>query len=67
MKFNKVKCKILHQGQGNPKHRLGGEGLESSPEKKDLGVSVDERLNMSWRFALAAQNTTVSWVASREV
>jgi len=39
MKFNKAKYKVLLMGQGNPKHkyRLGGAGVESSPEKKDLG------------------------------
>ncbi|GAB0179392.1 cAMP-dependent protein kinase inhibitor alpha [Grus japonensis] len=49
MKFSKAKCKVLHMGQGNPKHnyRLGREWIETSPEEKDLGVLVDVKVNVT--------------------
>lgn len=50
-------------GQGNPKdkHRLRDEWLESSPEVKDSGVLLDEKLNRIQECALAKPQPKVGY------
>lgn len=69
MKINKARCKVLHLGLGHlkQKYRLGGEGIESSSEKKDLRLLMREKPNLTWQQAFAAQNPTIPWAASHEV
>ncbi|KAJ7403530.1 hypothetical protein WISP_150438 [Willisornis vidua] len=64
LKFNKAKCKVLHLGWGNPKHRYSQRLDDSSLQEKDLGMPVDEKLNMSQQYA---KKPTISWAASKAV
>jgi len=60
MKFNKARCKVLHMGRGHPKHkyRLNIKRIERSPEEKDLGMLVDQKLSMAQQCALTVQKAS---------
>ena len=57
MRLYKAKSKVLHLSHGNLHnlYKLWNERTEHSPAKKDLGVLVDGKLNVSQQCALTAQ------------
>ncbi|TRZ19202.1 hypothetical protein HGM15179_007875 [Zosterops borbonicus] len=56
--IKKTKCKMLDMGADHLQYqyRIRIEWAESSPEEKDLGILVDEKLNITQQCVLAAQN-----------
>ncbi|PKU39983.1 rna-directed dna polymerase from mobile element jockey-like [Limosa lapponica baueri] len=57
IRINKAKYRVLNMDWGKPSINtgLGNEGIESSPVKKDLGLLVDEKVDMSWQYVLTVQ------------
>ena len=57
VRFNKSKCKVMHLGQSNPRYEysLGEELIEIRAAGKELDVLLNEKLEMSQQFVLAAQ------------
>uniref|UniRef100_A0A7M4FEY8 Reverse transcriptase domain-containing protein n=1 Tax=Crocodylus porosus TaxID=8502 RepID=A0A7M4FEY8_CROPO len=60
MVFNTEKCKVLHLGRKNLHHayRLGSATLVSTTDERDLGVTVDHKMNMSLQCDAAASKAS---------
>jgi ribonucleases P/MRP protein subunit RPP40 len=57
MRFNVLKCKVMHLGRSNEKHQytMGRVTLENTREEKDLGVLISDNVKPSAQCAKAAK------------
>jgi len=64
--IQQIQVQGLAPGLLQSQYKLGDERIEHSPDKKNLGVLVDGKIDMSQRCALTPRKPTVSWAASQE-
>jgi len=66
MRFNRFKCQLLNLSRGKPhyQNKPRDKNVKQSTAKKDLGVLVDCKLNMSQQ---CARRPTIFWAVSKDM
>ena len=66
VRFNKIKCRVLHLGCNNPCTATGWgqSGCTAVRQKRDLWALMDSRLDMSQQCAQVAKKANGTWPGS---
>ena len=58
--LNSTKCRVMHFGRQNPGHACmpDGEPMQKMREGKDLGILIDDELNVHKQLAAATSKTS---------